>query len=96
MNKINASHDQIGYSGVAKVIGVTSQSFVKVLSSISMSSNNYNLRYKVVVRAQPNATSYIVSNEKIKEAYVEQALILLRKKYPDVSDIELAKAILAY
>ncbi|AWM79799.1 hypothetical protein DKL61_05195 [Gammaproteobacteria bacterium ESL0073] len=100
INSINVTTPNGFYGGNEGIsfhdLGMTSQSFGKVLSSISMSSNNYNPRYKVVVRAQPDATSYIISNGKIRGAYLEQALILLRKEHPNTSDMALAKAILAY
>lgn len=57
-----------------------------------------SLQIKVmkIVRAKPDATTYLASNGEIKAAYLEQALMLLRKEYPNTSDMELAKAILAY
>lgn len=51
---------------------------------------------KVIIDAIPSAASYVASNGEIHSAYLEQALIIARKEYPNASDMELAKAILAY
>lgn len=85
-----------GNGGISfRDLGMTSQSFGQVLSSMSMSSN-MGPRFKLVERAKPDAANYIVSDGNIHGAYLEQAFMLFRKQHPDASDMELAEAILAY
>lgn len=60
---------------------------------IGSSSDKKN---KLIINSKIHAASYVASNGEINSAYLEQALLLLRIKYPNSSDMELAKAILAY
>lgn len=96
----NINFDQMDFSGSGKALGMTSEAGGKLLSSLgismSASSNNYHPRYKVIINAKPDAVNYIVSNGKLNGAYLQQALMLLRNKYPNTSDMTLAEAIVAY
>ncbi|AZS52187.1 DUF2388 domain-containing protein [Entomomonas moraniae] len=95
MAKLNTNLNQIDFGAGAQGLAATSQSLGQVLSSMSMSSNT-GPRFKLIERAQPDAINYIVSDGNIRGAYLEQALTLLRKEHSNASDMELAKAILAY
>lgn len=87
--------NQIDYSGPAKALGASTEVIGNLLSSVLGSTNNYHPRNKIVA-AKPDATAFIVSDGDINSAYLEQALMVLRKEHPNASDMDLAKAILAY
>lgn len=68
-------------------------------ASGSSASTDTTKKDKIIKQAQPDAASFVGSNGQIRGIYLEQALVQLRQQYPDVkkaSDLELARAILAY
>lgn len=59
-------------------------------------SNSSSKKHKLIIKNRNNTASYVASSGEINSAYLEQILIILKKEYPNTSDMELAKAILAY
>lgn len=68
----------------------------KLKPSDNLSEATSDDDYKVI-QAKHDAVAYIATNGiAFHSAYLETALLILRKKYPNTSDLELAKAIIAY
>lgn len=92
-----SSHDKSSNND-AILLGVSSITVLTVLTVMLTDgqTKNEDHKDKRIINAQPDAASYIASDGKINSAYLEQALFILRKQYPNTSDMELAKAVLAY
>lgn len=65
----------------------------------SSASTHTTKRDKIIIQAQSDAVAYVGSHGQVKGVFLETALTHIRQHYPQIqylSDLELAKAILAY
>lgn len=74
-------------------------SLVSITISTLLSTEYHNKKDKKdkrIIKAQSDAATYIVSDGKFDSVYLEQAFLLLREQYPNISDMALAKAIITF
>ena len=77
---------------VSALVSVT----ISTLLTTEYYNKKENKKDKRIIKAQPDVATYIASNGEFNSAYLEQVLIILRQQYPYTSDMELAKAIIAF
>lgn len=74
-------------------------SLVSITISILFTTEYYNKKDKKdkrIIKAQSDVATYIVSDGKFDSVYLEQAFLLLREQYPNISDMALVKAIITF
>lgn len=67
-----------------------------VIPSLATDSLTKSFRRKLIVQAKPDAYFYVSSNGEYHGVYLEQAINQIKLTYPDYSDMDIAKAIIAY
>lgn len=70
--------------------------FAPFIMTNQASQNKSNSDEKIVINAKSDAYLYIASNGDYHTAHLEEALNILRNKYPNISDMELVNTIIYY
>lgn len=80
------------------ILNITTRAFGRSVDFISDTTTSTRDKFKLVQAARSDAAAYVASEGKIQGPYLTKAFEIIRAEYPyakDMSDIELAEAVLA-